>query len=182
MECRALMKDPKYQKLYTQSYTQELGWLVQGLCGKVARTNTIFFIVKDDVPQERWHDVVYSQVVVNYWPEKSNSYQTRLTVGGNRVNFPKDCNTPTVDLLTVKLLINSVVPTPGVKFMTIIIKDFYLNTLMLQYKYIFVKISNLPKDVIVEYGLAAKATTDRYVYVEIRHWMYGFPQAGLLAQ
>jgi hypothetical protein len=42
---------------------------------------------------------------------------------------------PTADLLTIKLLINSVISTAGAKFMTMDIKDFYLNTPMDRYKY-----------------------------------------------
>ena len=75
------------------------------------------------------------RVVVNYRPEKDDPYRTRLTVGGDRVNYPGDCGTPTVDLLTVKLLLNSVVSTLNAKFMTIDIKDFYLNTPMSRYEY-----------------------------------------------
>ena len=130
MEYRRVMKNPKYRELYAQSYSKELGRLAQGIPGKVEGTNTIFFIDRADVPAERWKDVTYGRVVVNYRPEKSDPYRTRLTVGGNLIVYPGDCGTPTVDLLTVKLLLNSVVSTPGAKFMTIDIKDFYLNTPM----------------------------------------------------
>jgi hypothetical protein len=37
---------------------------------------------------------------------------------------------PTAELLTVKLLINSIISTQGAKFVTMDIKDFYLNTPM----------------------------------------------------
>ncbi len=33
MEYKALMKDPKYQKIYAQSYAKEFGQLVQGIDG-----------------------------------------------------------------------------------------------------------------------------------------------------
>ena len=55
--------------------------------------------------------------------------------GGDRVHYPGDAGTPTADLLTVKLLFNSIISTPNAKFMTMDIKDFYLNTPMAQYKY-----------------------------------------------
>ena len=61
---------------------------------------------------------------MNYRPEKGDPYRTRLTVGGNLIVYPGDCGTPTVDLLTVKLLLNSVISTPDAKFVTIDIKDF----------------------------------------------------------
>ena len=110
----------------------------------VTGTNTILFINKSEVPASRWRDITYGRVVVNYRPEKDDSYQTRLTVGGDRVNYPGYCGTPTVDLLTVKLLLNSVVSTPGTKFITIDIKYFYLNTPMPRYEYMRLKLSDLP--------------------------------------
>jgi hypothetical protein len=48
----------------------------------------------------------------------------RLVAGGNRVHYPGDAGTPTADLLTVKLLINSTISTTGAKFMTMDIKEF----------------------------------------------------------
>jgi hypothetical protein len=56
-------------------------------------------------------------------------------MGGNLINYPGDCGTPTVGILTVKTLFNSIVSTPSAKFMTIDIKDFYLMTPMSHYEY-----------------------------------------------
>ena len=89
---------------------------------KAKGNNTIFFIDKADVPDERWKDVTYDHVVVAYRPEKSDPYQTRLTVGGNLIAYPGNCGIPNVDLLTVKLLLGSVPSTPRAKFKTIDIK------------------------------------------------------------
>ena len=59
---------------------------------------------------------------------KDEPNRTRLTVGGDMINYPGDCATPTADLLTVKLLINSTISALGAKFYTVDIKNFYLNT------------------------------------------------------
>jgi hypothetical protein len=56
-------------------------------------------------------------------------------VGGDSVHYPGNAGTPTTDLLTIKILINSIISTAGAKFMTMDIKDFYLNTLMARYEY-----------------------------------------------
>ena len=85
-------------------------------------------------------------------------------------------------MLTVKLLLNSAISTPGGKFMTIDIKDFYLNTPMPRYEYMRLKLEDLPEDFIEEYNLQDKVTKDGYVYVKIRKGMYRLPQAGILAQ
>ncbi len=50
--------------------------------------------------------------------------------GGDRVHYPSNAGTLTANLITVKLLINSIISTTGAKFMTMDIKDFYLNTPM----------------------------------------------------
>ena len=63
-------------------------------------------------------------------------------MGGNLVNYPNypyDCGTPTANLLTVKLMLNSIISTPNAKFMTINLKDFYLNIPMSQYEYFRMK-------------------------------------------
>ncbi len=55
--------------------------------------------------------------------------------GGDRVHYPGDAGTPTANLSTMKLLINSIILTTGAKFMTMNINDFYLNTPMVRYEY-----------------------------------------------
>jgi hypothetical protein len=66
--------------------------------------------------------------------------------------------------------------------MTMDIKDFYLNTQMARYKYMRLKISDMPGDVIEHYNLREIATTDGFVYCEIQKGMHGLPQAGIIAQ
>ena len=51
-------------------------------------------------------------------------------------------------MMTVKLLLNIIVSTPNAKFMSIDIKDFYLNTPMPRYEYMRLKLGNLPDGVI----------------------------------
>ena len=66
--------------------------------------------------------------------------------------------------------------------MTIDIKDFYLNTPMARYKYMRLKLCDIPEDVTKHYNLATKVKNDGYVYIEIRRGIYVLPQSGLLAQ
>ena len=61
-------------------------------------------------------------------PEKAEQNRTRFTVGGDRINYPGEVATPTAEMLVAKLLFNSVVSTPGAKFMTMDISSFYLMT------------------------------------------------------
>jgi hypothetical protein len=103
-----------------------------------------------------------------YRSEKKDPYYTRITMGGNLVNYVDDCGTPTEDLLMVKLMLNSIISTPNAKFMTTDIKDFYLLTPMSQYKYFRMKLELFPQDVINEYGLQNKVDIDSNVFCKVK--------------
>jgi hypothetical protein len=66
--------------------------------------------------------------------------------------------------------------------MTLDVKNFYLNTPMVRYEYVRIKIDDIPDEIIVQYKLRDKVTADGHVYIEIQKGMYGLPQAGILAQ
>ena len=63
-------------------------------------------------------DVMYGKFNCDYQPTKDEPHHTRLTVGGNLVNYPGDHRTPTADMLLVKILLNSIISTKGAKIMT----------------------------------------------------------------
>ena len=66
----------------------------------------------------------------SYRPHKEEQHRTRLTVGGNLLDYEGDASTPTSDLITTKIHLNSVISTKNVKFTTTDIKNFYLNKLL----------------------------------------------------
>ncbi len=151
--------------------------------GRNKVTNTIIFIQQHKVPKDREKDVTFRMITCLIRPQKNDDPdRTRLVMGGDRVHYPSNGGTPTSNLLTVKLLINSIISTPGAKFFTMDIKDFYLNTSMARYKYMCLKLSNMPEVVIAHYKLLDVATPDGYVYCEIQKGIYGLPQAGIIAQ
>ena len=73
---------------------------------------------------------MYSKIVCNVRPQKDEVNQSRLTVGGDRINFEGDFSTPTANLITVKLLMKCIVSTPGGKFLGLDHKGFHLITPM----------------------------------------------------
>ena len=83
------------------------------MLGRNNRTNTVFFINEDKVPATRWRDITYGKIVCKVCPQKDEVNSTRLTMRGDRINIDMDFGTPTANLLTVKLLFNSIVSTPG---------------------------------------------------------------------
>ncbi len=99
--------------------------------GQTKGIDTIFFIPWHKVPKERAKDVTYGLITCLVRPKKTEEpNRTRLVAGGNRVHYPFDAGTLTANLLTVKLLINSGISTPGARFFTMDIKNFYLCTPM----------------------------------------------------
>jgi hypothetical protein len=137
---------------------------------------------KHQLPQARCKDITYGRIICVYRLKKKDRYHRCITMGGNLVNYPDNCGTPTADLLTVKLMFNSIISTPNAKFMTINIKDFYLMTSMERYEYFRMKLELFPQDIINEYGLSDKADADGNVFCEVQCGMYGLPQAGIIAQ
>jgi hypothetical protein len=182
LEYRHLIKRPEYQEVWGAGFGKEIGRLAQGLPGVKDGTNTIDFITKEDVPADRFKDTTYARIVCNYRPEKEDPNRVRITVGGNKINYPGDCGTRTADLLTVKLLLNSVISTPGAKFKTMDIANFYLKTPLKRKEYLKMKLAGFPANVVEHYSLNEKATKDGWVYVAIKRGMYGLPQSGILAQ
>jgi hypothetical protein len=91
-----------------------------------------------------------------YCDGKKDKYRTCITMGGNLVNYPGDCRTPAADLITVKLLPNSIISMPHSKFMTLDLKDFYLMTPIKRYEYFHMDIELFLKDIINQYNLENK--------------------------
>ena len=58
---------------------------------------------------------------------KPNPNRVRWTAGGDKIQYPGTVSTPTAEMLTAKLLFNSVISTDNARFMGIDISDFYLN-------------------------------------------------------
>ena len=114
-------------------------------------TNTIFFVPKDKVPAVR--TVTYGIIVAEIRPQKAETHRTRLTVGGNLINFPGDVTTPTADLITAKLIFNSVLSTKNAKFMCADIANFYLNNPMNRYEYMKLPLDIIPEEIIQQYNL-----------------------------
>jgi hypothetical protein len=181
---RQLMRSTKHREIWSKSAANEFGRLAQGLKdGRVKGTNTIKFIRKNQIPHDRRKDVTYGSFSCDMKPNKTEIHRTRLTAGGDRINYPEDVGTPTADMTLFKIHANSIISTPGARCIMVDIKDFYLNTPMKRPEYMRLKITDIPDEVIDEYNLREMIVDDDgYVYSEITKGMYGLPQAGIIAQ
>ena len=158
---RQLLRHPSYMKAWNISAANKFGWLAQGLKDRCVKgTNTIRFIRKDQVPADRMKDVTIDSFSCNYKPNKEEKERTRLTAGGNQINYPDDCGTPTADMTLFKILINSILSIPRAKCIMMDIKDFYLQTRMTRPEYMRLKITDIPQEVIEHYNLMLLVTPD----------------------
>ncbi len=104
--------------------------------------------------------MAYAKFVCKLKPNKAEVHRTRLTVGGDKVHYPGDVSTPTADLMLVKIHTNSVISTRGARYMTLDVKKIYLNMPMGRYEYVRIKLEDIPEEIIDEYQLRDKVTSD----------------------
>ncbi|GAX14227.1 hypothetical protein FisN_1Hu418 [Fistulifera solaris] len=167
--------------LWQKANCDEIGRLFQGL-GPSSKmptgTDTCHFIYHHEVPEGK--TVTYVKVVCADRPEKADPERVRWTAGGDRIQYLGDVSTQTADVITVKVLINSVLSTPNAQAMSMDLKDFYLTANLDEYEYIRVPVYLIPDFIIDLYQLHDKIHNG-FLYVEVRKGMYGLPQAGKLA-
>ena len=106
LEYRHLIKGPT-KAISETSFANEIVQLLQGVVTRMPSVaNTIFFIPKGKLPSGI--TVTYVIIVAEIRPSKAETHRTRLTVGGDLINFPGDVTRPSADLIMAKLVFNSV--------------------------------------------------------------------------
>jgi hypothetical protein len=176
-----LMNDPTLKDLWVPVMSKELHQLAQGKENVTVGTKTIFFLSQAEIrciPKD--HTVTYACIVINHRPQKDDLNCIRITVGGNSINYPYELTTRTADMVSAKIMWNSVVSTPGAKFGGADIKNMYLKMPLDQYEYMQMPLFLFPDNIIVHYNLLVKVLNG-FVYMEILCRMYCLPQAGILA-
>ena len=101
-----------------------------------------------------------------YKPDKLEKNRSRLTVGGDRIKYPFDVSAPTADLPTIKLLWNSVLSSPGAKYFTMDISNFYLGSPLPRPEFMRLPINIIPEEIMQQYKLAGIAE-DGFVYLRV---------------
>ena len=74
-------------------------------------TNTLFAIHRHNVPTNK--TAAHICMVADFLPQKPDPHQIRITVEGSKISVDYDIGTPTADLSTYKILINSTLSTRG---------------------------------------------------------------------
>ena len=178
LEYRQLITNPRTKDVWLHSSANEFGRLAQGVGGRIQGTNTIHFIRHDEVPNDK--TATYARFVCTLRPQKAEVERTRLTVGGNLIEYPHSTSTPTSNITTFKCLANATLSDPDSRMCLADVKNFYLNTPMKDAEYMRIPIGLIPPEIIAEYNLMA-LVHNGYIYIRISKGMYGLPQAGILA-
>ena len=102
--------------------SNKLGRLSQGF-GEEKCTDTIKWMTHDQIKTIlKDRTVVYTLIIVDYREQKKDPNRLRITAGGNLIEYPYELTTRTADLITTKIMWNSVLSTEGAKYMCIDIK------------------------------------------------------------
>ena len=124
-----LIKGPD-KEIWTKSLANKFGRLAQGVSKIIEGTNTIYFIPKEELPFKT-KKVTYPKIFCDIHPRKAETHHTRITVGGNLLDYAGTLTTPTATITTAKCLFNSVVSTPAANCVLAYIKTF-ISTMLSQ--------------------------------------------------
>jgi hypothetical protein len=170
-------KDPTIQHRWLCSGENEFARLFQGY-GEVEGMDVLEWIYRKDVPRNK--QVTYPRYVVDVRPEKSEPYRTRITAGGDKIDYDGNVTTHTASMETIKMHWNSVVSTPGARYCTADISNMYLCSLLPDSEYVRFKYDMIPPNIIKHYSLD-KFVVNGYVYARINKAWYGLRQSGKIA-
>ncbi len=116
---KKLMKDPVTAETWQTAFSKDFGGMCQGNDKTVTvETDAMFVMTPQDVtnmPADRF--ATYTNIVVNFRPQKEDPHRIQITVGGNLINHPGELTTRTADITTSKLHWNSVLSTQKAKYM-----------------------------------------------------------------
>ena len=149
---------------------------------RLLKTATIRPIHFNEQPAERRADTTYYNPQTK---EKEDSagvktYRIRGTIGGDRINYPGPTTARTAAMPLVKMLIHSVI-SDNAQWMTVDIKDFYLDTPLERPEYLRIPTKFIPACTVTKHSLDQFLHNNTILF-EVNKGMYGLTQAGLLAQ
>ena len=109
-----------------------------------------------------------------------NPYRTRITAGGDRLEYFGNVTTHTAGMESFKILVNSIISTPNAKCCTADISNMYLCSLLDKPEYVKFRVSLIPPAIIDHYKLRP-LIHNGYIYAKIKKAWYGLKQSGKIA-
>ena len=133
-------------------------------------TQTIKFRKRSAVPHNK--KVTYGRIVASLRPHKEEKHRVRLVVGGNQLDYDGDAITPTTDLTTTKVFINSIISTNKARMATTDIENFYLTNDFPESEWMKLPLEIILDDIIQQYNFK-ELSDNGWVYIKILKAMYG---------
>ena len=88
-------------------------------------------------------------------PEKEEKDCTRLTVGGNFLDFTGNISALSASVTIAKCVFNILVSTPEARCILANIKHFYLNNILPDPEFMWIPLKIVPQDIIDTYDIKA---------------------------
>jgi hypothetical protein len=107
-------------------------------------TGTIKPILFHDIPPDRVVTYVNPVCVEKTNDDGSLNFRTRLTIGGDRIQYPYDTSAVTAEMEAIKILLNCMI-SENARWSTIDLTDFYLGTDLPHPEYIRIPRNLIPK-------------------------------------
>jgi hypothetical protein len=165
---KRLMNNPDTAEVWMTAFRKDFGGMSQGDNKTGQKGNDVMFVMSlqdiPNIPKDRV--VTYARVVVDHHPQKTDPNRIRITAGGNLINYPGMLMTQTADITTSNFRWNSVLSTPGAKYMCLDIKNFYLLAPLDRYEYMCIPFTLFPPWIVEQYGLANKIHNG-HIYLEM---------------
>ena len=129
-------------------------------------------------------EVAYANMVCDIRPHKTEKYRVRLTIGGDVLEYLGDATSPAVSLIETKMILNSVISdaAKGARFMTIDIKDYFLQSILEEPEFLRIHYRYFFDDIKKKYNIDSIVASDGFVYCRIKKDLYGLKQAARLAR
>jgi hypothetical protein len=97
------------------------------------------------------------RIVIDHWPQKDDPNRVCITIVGNFIDYPYKLTTRSANMVSSKIMWNSIISMPNTKFGGTNIKNMYLKTPLDQCGCVKMPLRQIPNDIIEHYGLHKKA-------------------------
>ena len=132
-----------------QWYQTPFQWI-----GEIQRTKTCFSIHRNKYPLGE--KFTYSRIICEICSQKKEAHIVWLTLGGDKFTFDRSVFTPKSKLTTSKLHWNSVISTPGAKYLMLDVNNFYPDNPMYTHEYYKIVFSLISQEIIYKENLVYK--------------------------
>jgi hypothetical protein len=90
-------------------------------------------------------------IFIDHQPKKDDPNRVGISIGGNLIDCPYELTTQKANMVSSKIMWNSIIRMPNAKFGGVDIKNMYLETPLDQNEYLKMSLRLIPEDIIEHY-------------------------------